>query len=210
MAYVDDHPEREETAIEQAAADEDRTVFVDEYPFAAFISRLCFGVAFASLGIGGFFGLIQALHRTNVFRGFVSSTDYYTVLTGHGVLLALVFTIFFLVGIFNWGVTRSLDREPRSPWLTKLWFTLMFVGAAAAAVAILGGLVDAIPMSADVLYTFYAPMKAHPVFYAGLALFIVGSWVAGFDWFRSFWAWRSEHPDERIPLQTFMVLTTML
>jgi cytochrome c oxidase subunit 1 len=210
MAYVDDHPDREETAVESATGADERTVFVDEFPFAAFISRLCFGVAFATLGVGGLFGLIQALHRTDVYRGFVSSADYYSILTGHGVLLAIVFTIFFLVGIFNWGVTRSLDREPRSPWLTKLWFLAMLVGAVAATVAILGGLVGQIPFSADVLYTFYAPMEAHPIFYAGLALFIVGSWLAGLDWFRSFWAWRGEHPDERIPLQTFMVLMTML
>jgi len=64
-------------------------------------------------------------------------------------------------------------------------------------------------MSADVLFTFYAPLQAHPMFYAGLAVFIVGSWIAGADFFRTWLAWKRENPDERIPLQTFMVLTTM-
>ena len=41
-------------------------------------------------------------------------------------------------------------------------------------------------------------------------MFIIGTWLAGADWFRSWFAWRTENPDERIPLQTFMVLTTML
>jgi cytochrome c oxidase subunit 1 len=63
-------------------------------------------------------------------------------------------------------------------------------------------------MSADVLYTFYAPMKAHPAFYAGAALLIVGSWLAGADYFLEYRNWRGKNPDARIPLQTFMALAT--
>jgi len=184
--------------------------FVDEYPRQARIVRWNFAVAFGALAIGGFFGLVQALHRTGAFRGFVSSADYYSVLTAHGVLLALVFTTFFLAGLFTWGVTRSLDRRPVDYRLTVGWFATMSLGAVMAAVAIFGGLVPQIPAEADVLYTFYAPMAAHPLFYAGLALFVVGSWLAGLDWFRTYRAWRRDNPGERIPLQTFMVLTTMV
>ncbi len=184
--------------------------FVNNYPSEARIVRLNFLVAFAALGIGGLFGLIQALHRTGIYRGFVSSADYYTVLTGHGVLLALVFTTFFIAGLFTWGVTDSLDRPLPSSTFSMAWFLTMLVGTLLATVAILGGLFSLGDLSADVLFTFYAPMKAHPIFYIGAALLIVGSWLAGLDWFRSFWAWRSAHPGERIPLRTFMVLTTML
>ena len=188
----------------------DRHAFVDEFPAAARIARLCFGVSFAALGVGALLGIVQALHRTNVFRGVIDSVDYYSVLTGHGVLLALFFTIFFLTGIFTWGTTRSLDRGLPNPGFSLVWFGLMFGGAVATSVAIFGGLVGQIPFSADVLYTFYAPLQAHPLFYAGLAAFLVGTWLAGADWFRTFYRWRRDNPDERIPLQTFMVLTTML
>ncbi|WP_255197858.1 b(o/a)3-type cytochrome-c oxidase subunit 1 [Halorarius litoreus] len=186
--------------------------FVDEFPTEARVTRLCMGVAFNALLIGGFFGLVQALHRTGYFRGFVSSTDYYTVLTAHGVLLALVFTIFFLCGLFTWAVTRSLDRPVVDSRLTFGWFGLMFTGTALAGIAIFGGFFGGygLDISADVLFTFYPPMKAHPIFYIGLALFIVGTWLAGADWFRSYFAWRSEHDGERIPLQAFMVLATMV
>jgi cytochrome c oxidase subunit 1 len=184
--------------------------FVNDYPSEARIVRLNFLVAFAALGIGGLFGLVQALHRTGIYRGFVSSADYYTVLTGHGVLLALVFTTFFIAGLFTWGVTDSLDRPLPSTTFSMAWFLTMLVGTLLATVAILGGLFSLGDLSADVLFTFYAPMKAHPIFYIGAALLVVGSWLAGLDWFRSFWAWRSAHPGERIPLRTFMVLTTML
>jgi cytochrome c oxidase subunit 1 len=183
--------------------------YIEEYPFEARIVRLCFGVAFTALGFGGLFGLIQALHRTGAFR-IIDSADYYTILTLHGVLLALVFTTFFICGLYTWGVTKSLGRSVESKRFTWLWFGLMWLGTALAGVTVLGGIVGFIPLKADVLFTFYAPMQAHPLFYVGATLLIVGSWLAGADWIRSYLNWRSDNPGERIPLQTFMVLATWL
>jgi len=188
----------------------DRLAFVDRYPNAARITRLSLSVSFTALAIGALLGIVQALHRTNVFRGLISSVDYYSVLTGHGVLLALFFTIFFLTGIFTWGTSRSLGRELPSPRFSLAWFLLMLSGAVMTSTAIFGGLVGQIPFSADVLYTFYAPLQAHPLFYAGLAAWLVGTWLAGADWFRTYYRWRQDNPDERIPLQMFMIMTTML
>jgi len=165
--------------------------------------------SFFALTLGAIFGIIQTLHRTDVFRGIISSTDYYTSLTAHGVFLALSFTTFFLVGLFTWAVVRSLDRPLINTKITWTWYGLMAVGMTMTGISILAGFVDSIDMSADVLFTFYAPLQAHPMFYAGLAVFIVGSWIAGADFFRTWLAWKRENPDERIPLQTFMVLTTM-
>ena len=183
--------------------------FVDDYPAEARIARLSFAVAFFALGVGGLFGLIQALHRTNAVRGLVSSSQYYTVLTGHGVLLALVFTTFFIAGLFTWATAKSLGR-PLDPRLMWTWFVLMFVGTVLAGVAILGGFLPDLGISANVLFTFYAPLAAHPIFYLGAALIVVGSWVAGANYFLAYRRWRGEHPGERIPLMTFMVLTTFL
>jgi cytochrome c oxidase subunit 1 len=126
------------------------------------------------------------------------------------VLLALVFTTFFIVGLYQWGVSRSLDREPENVTFTWTWFWVMAVGTTLTAIAIIGGLIPGSEMSAAVLYTFYPPLQAHPLFYIGAAGLIVGSWGAGADWFWSFWNWREDHPDESIPLQTYMVLFTML
>jgi cytochrome c oxidase subunit 1 len=183
--------------------------FVDRYPDEAKVVQASFAVAFIALGIGAFFGLIQALHRTNILR-VIDSVDYYTLLTAHGVLLALVFTIFFLVGVFTWAIAKGFERPLPDIRLTWAWFGLMTTGTVLNAVAILAGLVPEIPMSADVLYTFYAPLEAHPAFYIGLAMFIVGTWMAGADWFLAYRDWRGDNPDERIPLQPFMVLTTMI
>ncbi|WP_435185294.1 b(o/a)3-type cytochrome-c oxidase subunit 1 [Halobellus sp. EA9] len=187
--------------------------FVDDYPKVAKLTRWHFAVAFVALALGGFFGLLQALYRTGTLRSLlpINATQYYTVLTGHGVLLALVFTTFFICGFFLWAVTRSLDRPMSSPRLAWLGFGSMVVGTALAAIAILNGFAPGLPFeSADVLYTFYAPLKAHPAFYVGAALLIVGSWIVGAEYFLTYRDWRRDNPDSRIPLQTFMVLTTFI
>jgi len=183
--------------------------FVDRYPEEASVVRQAFLVSFVALGLGALFGIIQALHRTNILR-VIDSADYYTVLTAHGVLLVIVFTIFFLVGLYQWAITRSLNRPAENITFTRAWLGLMSLGSVLTGGTILLGFFDDIAVSADVLFTFYAPLQAHPLFYTGLAVFLIGTWLAGVDWFRSYLAWRRDNPGERIPLQTFMVLTTMV
>ncbi|ELY91777.1 cytochrome c oxidase subunit I [Natrialba hulunbeirensis JCM 10989] len=182
--------------------------YIESFPAEAKVVRAAFYSSFLALAIGGLFGIIQTLHRTGYYR-FMDSADYYTVLTAHGVLLAITFTIFFLVGVFTWATTTSLDRPVEDIRFTWAWYGLMVLGTVLTAIPIFAGFTDS-EMSASVLFTFYAPLQGHPLFYFGLVLFVVGTWLAGVDWFRSWWAWKQEHPDERIPLPTFMVLTTTL
>jgi len=183
--------------------------FVDSFPEEARIIRAAFWGSFLALTLGAVFGIIQTLHRTGLARPF-SSVDYYTFLTAHGVFLVISFTIFFLVGLFTWAVVRSLDRPLVNTKITWTWYGLMAAGMTMTGVSILAGFTSRIDMSADVLFTFYAPLQAHPLFYTGLVVFIIGTWIAGADWFRTWLAWREDNPGERIPLQTFMVLTTMI
>jgi len=75
-------------------------------------------------------------------------------------------------------------------WLS---FALMTIGTLLAAAAIPSG-------KASVLYTFYPPLRAHPAFYIGLTLTVVGSWIAFFNWLPPYFAWKREHPGEKIPL----------
>ncbi len=189
---------------------DDASLFYNRFPHEAKVARMSFLTAFVALTIGGTFGLLQTLHRTDILRFMSSESHYYSVLTIHGVFLVLTFTIFFLVGVFTWAVTDSLDRELVDARFSWLWYGLMSFGTLLAAIAMFGGLTDATDIQAEVLFTFYAPLQAHPIFYIGLALFLVGTWLAGADWIRSWWAWKQENPGERIPLRTFMVLTTMI
>ncbi|MFP8957463.1 b(o/a)3-type cytochrome-c oxidase subunit 1 [Natrialbaceae archaeon A-CW3] len=185
------------------------SAYIDRFPAEAKVIRSAFYASFVALALGAAFGLIQTLHRTDFVR-IIPADMYYTVLTAHGVFMVVTFTIFFLVGVFTWAVTTSLDREAEDIRFTWSWYGLMSLGTLFAAIPILAGFTDAVDMSADVLFTFYAPLQAHPLFYIGLVLFVIGTWLAGADWFRSWWAWKQENPDERIPLPTFMVLTTMI
>ena len=184
-------------------------VFADRFPEEAQIVRMALASSFLALLIGGAMGPLQTLHRTGYLQ-IIGDSTYYTVLTLHGVALVILFTIFFLVGFFQWAVTDSLDRSVENIWFTRAWYGMMVLGAAMSSVAILGGFTDMTDMSADVLFTFYAPLQAHWMFYAGLAVFIVGTWLAGVDWFRSWYNWKQNNRGERTPLRTFMVLTTML
>src|SRR5699024_3788516 len=63
---------------------------------------------------------------------------------------------------------------------------------------------------ASVLYTFYAPLMAHPGFYIGLALVIVGSWLEGFVIFKRHARWVKANPGQRSPLLSFMSVITMV
>ncbi|MEJ7676622.1 MAG: cbb3-type cytochrome c oxidase subunit I [Segetibacter sp.] len=62
-------------------------------------------------------------------------------------------------------------------------FYIMTIGTLLAAWAMLAG-------KASVLYTFYPPLKAHPLFYIGAALLIVGSWLPLYDWAKTYVAWK--------------------
>ena len=179
------------------------------FPGQARFVRTALWTSFIAFAVGAVFGILQALHRTDILR-IIESETYYTVLTGHGVFMVITFTIFYLVGLYQWAVTTSLGRPPVDMRFTWTWYGLMSIGTLLTAFAILAGFTDLTGVSADVLFTFYAPLQGHPIFYIGLVVFVIGTWLAGVDWFRSWLRWQGDHPDERIPLPTFMVLTTMI
>lgn len=152
------------------------------------------------LGIGALFGMLQGLSRAN-FIVMPAAFDYYRMLTVHGVLMALVFTTFFITGLFTYCVYTTMPRV-RSTKLGWTGYIVMLVGTLMAAVAILDG-------SASVLYTFYAPLKASPLFYFGATLLIAGTWFTAFDIFLNVSIWKFANTGERIPLPAFMATCTM-
>ena len=62
------------------------------------------------LGIGALFGMLQGFSRANLIV-MPPAFDYYRMLTAHGVLMALVFTTFFITGLFTFAVYRTIPRE---------------------------------------------------------------------------------------------------
>jgi cytochrome c oxidase subunit 1 len=157
--------------------------------------------ATAAIALGAIFGVFQGFARTSVFSA-PAWFDYYRILTLHGVLMALVFTTFFITGLSLFVTYRSIPR-PRK--LVMGWFGwwLMVVGTAMAAVTILKG-------DATVLYTFYAPLKASPWFYIGATLLILGTWVVAFEIFGNVNYYRKNNPGRPVPLVAFCAAATFL
>jgi len=148
-------------------------------------------VATAALCVGAIFGLLQGLSRASWFKA-PPAFDYYRMLTAHGVLMALVFTTFFICGLAVFFTYRAVPRE-RSMALGWTAFAVMLVGTLAAAYEILAG-------NATVLYTFYAPLKASPIFYIGATLLVVGTWIVAADVLINVRWFRKNRIGERLPL----------
>jgi cytochrome c oxidase subunit 1 len=162
--------------------------------------------AVVALAIGSLFGPLQAFEHSGLdlypyLKPLFQS--YYQGLTLHGVLNALVFTTFFITGFLTLTTIFGLKRPLRNPVLNKVGFWLMVVGLVVTAIPLL---LD----EASVLYTFYPPMKAHWAFYLGLTLVVVGSWIEGWGFYITYYAWRKENPGVRTPLMTFGGLITMV
>ncbi|MDB5071451.1 MAG: cytochrome [Candidatus Eremiobacteraeota bacterium] len=152
------------------------------------------------LGVGALFGMLQGLSRAN-FIVMPPWFDYYRMLTAHGVLMALVFTTFFITGLFTYSTYKTIPRV-RSTTLGWIGYLVMLVGTVMAAVAILDG-------SASVLYTFYAPLKASPVFYFGATFLVLGTWCVAADIFLNVAWFKAHNRGLRIPLPAFIATCTM-
>lgn len=157
--------------------------------------------ATAALVVGALFGALQGMSRASAFTA-PSWFDYYRILTMHGVLMALVFTTFFICGLSLFVTYRAIPRD-RKVTLAWFGFWVMLAGVLMAAFEILAG-------NATVLYTFYAPLKASPWFYIGATIFIIGTWIIAGDIFANVLWFRKNNPGVPVPLPAFTAAATFL
>ncbi|HET9276572.1 MAG TPA: cbb3-type cytochrome c oxidase subunit I, partial [Flavitalea sp.] len=146
--------------------------------------ELSIPVALLTLGI--YHGLMQTIFRAGILhQAAFAKLEYYQGLTLHGVINAVVLTTFFAVAFGHATMAFYMKKEPNKKiaWIS---FSLMTIGTVLAAWAMLAG-------KASVLYTFYPPLKAHPFFYLGAALLIVGSWLPLFNWAKMYVQWKREN-----------------
>ena len=147
--------------------------------------------------------MMQALSRANLDLPFRSAGVYYLSVTAHGTLMALVFTTFFIMGFGYVVAQRALGAElplRRTAWIS---FWIAVLGTSMTVVAILAG-------KATVLYTFYPPLKAHPAFYIGLTLVVVGSWGWSGVMLYALRLWRRLNPGRTIPLAMYGYAATII
>ncbi|MBA2174995.1 b(o/a)3-type cytochrome-c oxidase subunit 1 [Halobacillus locisalis] len=161
------------------------------------------GVAYLAFIIGTLCGLLQVFIRNDALK-LPAWLDYYQILTAHGLLLAIVFTTFFIFAFFQSGMSRTLGAFGRK---TSVWswigFYVTLFGTLLIVVMVVSG-------QASVLYTFYAPLQAHGLFYVGLALFVIGTWIQGFALVGHYVVWRKRHKGELSPLFAFMTIATII
>ncbi len=160
------------------------------------------GVAIAAFGVASCMGVMQGLSVADVSFPGRSESLYYLSLTAHGVLMALVFTTFFIMGL---GYVLSQETLGRIRGRRTAWFAfyLALAGTVGAAATILAG-------KSTVLYTFYPPLQAHPIFYIGAALLVVGSWIWGGVMIASYLSWKREHPGMPVPLPIHGMISTII
>lgn len=163
--------------------------------------------AFFALFWGALMGPFQTFHRSPAFvAAFPNATMpifsyYYQALTAHGVLNALFFTTMFITGISYYVAWRSFDRPLVGMPLAWVAYALELIGLVLLFFVLLND-----PQRSAVLFTFYPPLIAPPLFYIGLVLLVVGSWLGLLVVFLTYGAWRKENKTARIPLAPFGVM----
>lgn len=160
-------------------------------------------VVLIALLIGGFAGLLQTWVRSGKLI-LPAGINYYSILTVHGVILALVLTTFFIMGFQLSAISRTVGALSTKTRLAGwIGFWIMLIGTVMTTVMILLN-------QAPVLYTFYAPLQAHPLFYIGLTLVIVGSWLGSGAVLTAYFTWRKHHKGQVSPLLSFMAVINTL
>jgi cytochrome c oxidase subunit 1 len=159
-------------------------------------------VAVAAFGVASAMGVLQALSMADIAFPGRSESLFYISLTAHGVLMALVFMTFFIMGLGYALANASLGRLVglKVGWAA---FWMGVTGSVAAAVTILRG-------QSTVLFTFYPPLQAHPLFYIGATLLVVASWIWGGVILASYRSWRREHPGAPVPLPAHGMIATIV
>ena len=159
-------------------------------------------VAYIAFLIGTLCGLLQVFIRNDALQ-LPSWLDYYQILTAHGVLLALIYTAFFIFAFLISGMSKSLGSfGPKVRLFSWIGFAVTLAGTVLATAMIVSG-------EASVLYTFYAPLKASGWYYVALALYVVGTWITSFALVGHYMAWRKRNKGELSPLFAFMTVTTI-
>jgi cytochrome c oxidase subunit 1 len=124
-------------------------------------------VSVVALLVGATAALLLVLTRWQAVH-LLPATWYYRLLGVHGMSMLIFFIIYFEMAVLWFASTVLLNARPAAPRFGWFNFALMLAGVLT---------VEAMQWSgrADVLYTSYPPLKAHPLFYAGIIMFAVGA-----------------------------------
>jgi len=153
------------------------------------------------IGIIAAFGVVmtrwQAVHL-------LPADLFYRFLTLHGLNMLIFFIIFFEMAILYFAGPILLNARLPAPKLGWLALGLMALGMVTSNAMVMRGY-------ADVLYTSYVPLQAHPLYYLGIILFAVGALVVTCLFFATLVVAKRERTYEgSVPLVTFGALTAAI
>jgi cytochrome c oxidase subunit 1 len=124
-------------------------------------------VSVVALLVGAIAALLLVLTRWQAVH-LLPAVWYYRLLGVHGMNMLIFFIIYFEMAVLWFASTVLLNSRPAAPRFGWLNFGLMLTGSLLVEWAQWSG-------HADVLFTSYPPLKAHPLFYLGIILFAVGA-----------------------------------
>ncbi len=152
------------------------------------------------LAIGGLGALLISLTRWQAIH-LLPADWFYRLITAHGFDMLVAWIVFFEIAGLYFGSTILLNARQVLPAVAWAAFALMAAGAVLTNVVVLMGL-------ADVMFTAYVPLKAHPLFYLGIILFAVGALVAvGLFFANLVTAKREGRYTGSMPLMTYGLMT---
>jgi len=129
---------------------------------------------------------------------------YYRLLGVHGMNMLIFFIIYFEMAVLWFAGTVLLNARPAAPRYGWFNFGLMLTGTLLVEWAQWTG-------RADVLFTSYPPLKAHPIFYLGIILFAVGALGVTGQFFATLTIARRERRYEgSMPLVVYGALTAAI
>jgi cytochrome c oxidase subunit 1 len=129
---------------------------------------------------------------------------FYRILGVHGMSMLIFFIIFYEMAVLIFASTALINARITAPRLGWVAFALMLGGALLVEVIMWAG-------KADVLFTSYVPLKAHPLYYFGIILFAVGALLVCGIFFANLVVARRERTYEgSLPLVVYGAVTAAI
>lgn len=159
--------------------------------------------ATVSLLIGGVAAVLVLLTRWQLVH-LLPADWFYRILTVHGMSMLIFFILFFEMAVLYFASAVLLNSRVATPRLAWASFWLMVLGALMVEWTMWAG-------KADVLFTSYVPLRAHPLFYLGVILFAVGALLVVGVFFGTLVVAKREHTYQgSVPLVTFGAITAAI
>jgi cytochrome c oxidase subunit 1 len=160
-------------------------------------------VSVVSLLVGAIAALLIVLTRWQAVH-LLSAVWYYRLLGVHGMNMLIFFIIYFEMAVLWFASTVLLNSRPAAPRFGWFNFGLMLLGTLLVEWAQWSG-------HADVLFTSYPPLKAHPLFYLGVIFFAVGALLVTSQFFATLVIAKREKTYEgSVPLVVYGAVTAAI